>query len=86
MLVKCRKQHKCDNCGLIIKIGEYADFYTGKNPVFDKTDKDKQVGIKYYKEYLCSSFDGETCEIQKQGDEDYQDDSYSWSGGFADNH
>lgn len=55
MKVKVRKEHECAFCGGIIRIGEMADFESGKSARFDKDDN--QIGIRYWKCYLHIGWD-----------------------------
>ncbi len=66
-MIKCHKPHKCDYCGHEIQKGEQARYYEGRAPRYD--DNDNQVGISYYRGWLCADY-GE-CEaryLEREGE------------------
>lgn len=53
--VKTRKVHDCSFCGRQIPVGEDARFWEGRVPRYD--DNDRQIGIEYIRDWLCSDYD-----------------------------
>ena len=54
--IKARKAHNCDCCGSKIKPGERYLYGEWKGPRWAEDDlkcENKQVGIQYFKSYLC---------------------------------
>lgn len=52
--IKTRKPHICDSCGGKINSGEIVLFGEGKDPKYEDIDLGgKQIGIEYYKYYIC---------------------------------
>ena len=61
-IVKTRVDHKCGHCNKIIKAGTKAFYMEGRYPKFEGNGFDeKQIGIEYFKVYLCHESDGDTC-------------------------
>ena len=51
MIVKTRKVHPCGHCKKDIAIGTKCDYQEFRFAKYD--DCDKQVGIEYFKEWMC---------------------------------
>jgi hypothetical protein len=52
-VVKTRKDHKCDACGIIIKKGDKAFYWEAKTARFAEGDFDgKQIGVEYHKGWV----------------------------------
>ncbi len=50
VVVKCKKQHKCDYCGGQINVGEMAMYFEGRVAKYNKDNK--QVGVDFWKSWL----------------------------------
>ncbi len=68
--IKVRKDHKCDNCNVIIKKGELAIYQEGRSPTYSEGDyqEDIQTGIYYWKSYIHE--DSSICDKANKEDPD----------------
>lgn len=67
--IKVRKDHKCDNCNVVIKKGELAIFQSGRYPRYkdgDQYGNGVQIGIEYWKSYIHE--DSSICDKTLKGD------------------
>ncbi len=73
--IKVRKDHKCDNCNVIIKKGELAVFQSGRAPRYETDEshgdvfgEGPQIGVEYWKSYIHE--DSSICDKANKEDPD----------------
>lgn len=76
MLRKARKEYACQHCGRIIKTGEQYHYNEGRQPRYkeihplDYCYLNEQIGIEYWKDYMCLECEHERCSHDLQWEPD----------------
>jgi hypothetical protein len=68
-IITTRKEHKCGTCQKAIPKKSWAEYSEHKFGVFDENEK--QIGIEFYKNYMCESCHIELTIIEKSANEDW---------------
>ena len=71
--IKIRKPHKCECCGLELQPGELVNYDEGRSPRYDRINyydrvvEEKQIGIQYYKIWMCGDSKVDECGARAMG-------------------